>query len=370
MLRGTRARCALIFLAALAALSVPAFAQKHASRAEKEKAASLPAVMWRDPGDLSKLNLFYGAGGRRDAPAPGEHFTFVREDMHGTSPKFDVVDAEGRKWRVKLAQESRPETAATRLLWAAGYFVDEDYFVPALKVDNLPKLRRGEKFVSADGTVLGARLELRRKNVRKLGNWSWFDNPFRGTRQLNGLRVMMCLMNNWDLKDENNSVYQVDGERRFLVTDLGASFGKTGNYFTRSKGDVKDYTRAKFVRDDDGDRIDLVMRSRPFFALKLYQPSKYRERARMEEIGKDIPVADARWIGHLLSGLSAAQVRDCFRAAGYDRATAEEYAETVERRISELNRLSRSQAKQSWSPAAATVSGTAQEWSVEREADR
>jgi hypothetical protein len=43
----------------------------------------------------------------------------------------------------------------------------------------------------------------------------------------------MALMNNWDLKDDNNAVYlekHKDGlsEQIYLVSDLGASFGTTG----------------------------------------------------------------------------------------------------------------------------------------------
>ena len=33
----------------------------------------------------------------------------------------------------------------------------------------------------------------------------------------------------WDLKQVNNSVYSVDGERRYVVSDVGATFGKTGS---------------------------------------------------------------------------------------------------------------------------------------------
>jgi hypothetical protein len=337
LLTRTTTRRRLAVLPVILALAWPSVAQKHRSRAEKE-AASLPAVIWRDPGDASKLNLYYGEGGRRDAPKAGEHFVFVKEDLEGTNPKFDVKDDKGRKWRVKVGHESRPETAATRLLWAAGYFVDEDYFVPELRVSELPKLRRGEADVSSDGIVRGARLELRRKDIRKLGDWSWFKNSFEGTRELNGLRVMMCLMDNWDLKADNNSIYEEDGERRFVVTDLGASFGKTGNYFTRSKGVPRDYSRARFVEGMSEGRVDLVMHSRPPFFM-VFRPSLYRERARMENVGKDIPVVDARWIGHLLSGLSAEQVRDCFLAAGYDSAAAESYTQAVQKRIAELNRL-------------------------------
>ena len=79
--------------------------------------------------------------------------------MNGTSPKFDVEDEKGVEWKVKLGEEPQAETAATRLLWAAGYFVDEDYYLADFKVQGLSKLHRGEKMVSDDGTIHHARLE-------------------------------------------------------------------------------------------------------------------------------------------------------------------------------------------------------------------
>ena len=50
-------------------------------------------------------------------------------------------------------------------------------------------------------------------NVEKRGEWDWFENPFVNTRDLNGLRIMMALLNNWDLTDVNNSIYATGGQR-------------------------------------------------------------------------------------------------------------------------------------------------------------
>ena len=44
------------------------------------------------------------------------------------------MDEQGVLWKVKLGQEPQSETAATRLLWAAGYFVDEDYYMAEFRV--------------------------------------------------------------------------------------------------------------------------------------------------------------------------------------------------------------------------------------------
>jgi hypothetical protein len=325
-----------VVLMLLAALSVSATAQKPSKSKKKDKAAALPAVIWRDPGAAS-LNLLYGAGGKEDAPNPEGTFTFEREDLAETSLKFDVVDDQHVQWRVKLGAEPQSETAATRLLWAAGFFVDEDYYLPELKVAKLPTLQRGQEFVS-QGIVHKARLERRTKERKKLGSWDWFDNPFAGTRELNGLRVMMSLLNNWDLSTLNNSIYETNGERQYAVSDAGATFGDTGNNFTRSKSVPKDYAASKFVEKAAPDFVDFVLHSRPFL-LGAVEVNNYRDRTRMEQVTKHIPRADAVWLGQRLSRLSEEQIRDAFRAAGYAPAEIEMLTQTVRKRIADLEVL-------------------------------
>src|SRR5437016_5202568 len=93
-----------------------------------EDKGSGTAVMWRDPADIRARDLFYGPGGKEHQPHGV--FTFEKEDLEGTNPKFVVRDADGLKWKVKLGLEARPETVASRIVWAAGYYADEDYFLP------------------------------------------------------------------------------------------------------------------------------------------------------------------------------------------------------------------------------------------------
>src|SRR2546427_3612024 len=330
-----------LLMLCLASAAASASAQehhKHQKHNPPKSTIDLPAVLWRDPGNISVLNLFYGAGGREDAPDPHGTFTFDKEDMEGTSPKFNVTDANGIKWRVKLGAEPQCETAATRLLWAEGYFVDEDYYLPELKVEGLPKLRRGRKFVTAGGIVHGARLKREAHGIKKIGNWDWFQNPFVSSKELNALRVMMVLMNNWDLKEINNAIDVVDGEQRYVVSDLGASFGKTGNSITRSKGDLKGYKESKFVKKTTPEEVDFEFHSRPFF-LTAINISNYRKRTKMEKLAKHIPRSHAKWIGGLLSQLSDEQIRDCFRSAGYLPEEVEGYTEVLKKRIAALNAL-------------------------------
>ena len=161
-------------------VGLPAFAQQDGSA----------AVLWRDRGDAAALNLLDGPGGK--ARAPGSDFKFIRESKSGTSPKFDVEDENGAKWKVKLGPEAKPETAAARLLWAAGYFTEEDYYRPQIRVREMKPLARGEIFISDGGLVRGARLK-RTEDGKKSQDWSWYKTRVAGTREFNGLRVMMAV---------------------------------------------------------------------------------------------------------------------------------------------------------------------------------
>ena len=246
----TKARLYFTVMLMLLALSASLTAQKKDKNKEKGNAANLPEVIWRDPGDVASLNLLYGAGGKEHAPDPNGKFTFVKEDTQGTSPKFDVTDEQGVEWKVKLGQEPQSETAATRLLWAAGYFVDEDYYLAELKVTGMPKLHRGSNFVSADGTVHRARLERKLKEVKKLGNWGWFDNPFLNKQELNGLRVMMSLLEQLGL--ENNKQLDLRSERGTQVPDQrrGHRLRKYRRCdFSRSKSDPQGLCKIEICRE-------------------------------------------------------------------------------------------------------------------------
>jgi hypothetical protein len=330
--------CAFLSLA-LAALSSGVTAQKKDTSAAKAAGANLPDLIWRDPGDMASLDLIYGVGGKAHAPDPAGTFTFVKEDPLASNPKFDVTDGQGVAWKVKLGPESQSETAATRFLWAAGYFADEDYYMADLTVTGLPTLARGQNLTSADGVVHGARLERKPTTVEKLGEWDWFQNPFLGQRELNGLRVMMSLIGNWDLKKDNNSIYATDGERHYVVSDAGATFGKTGKAGTRSKGVPEDYETSKFIAKVTPDLIDFELHSRPLFLLWAFAPSYYDERTRIQKITKHVPRADAKWLGQRLSMLTEDQIRDGFRAGGYGPDEVESLTRTIRQRIAALEAL-------------------------------
>jgi hypothetical protein len=272
------------------------------------------AVMW-SPVRVESRDLLHGAGGTAMRPDV-RRVKFIKKDTGGNNLKYRIKDARGREWVAKIADESQPEVAANRLLWAIGYRTEIDYLAPRLTIPG-------------QGTYNNVRLEARPAGVDRDTKWEWDENPFVGTREFKGLRVMMAVINNWDLKDTNNTILRTGREHQYIVSDLGSSFGKLPvssafilNRFGRSVNDPADYVKSTFLHgvDDDGE-VDFYYK------------------AKGKDLLKGISVEDARWVGLLLSRLSDRQLRDAFRAANYSPANQRLMARAVRSRINQLVRL-------------------------------
>jgi hypothetical protein len=237
---------------------------------------------------------------------------------------------------VKLGLEVRPETIATRLVWAAGYYVTEDYFVREIQINGMPAhLHRGQKLIGPGGTAHNVRLK--REDEKKTGIWQWDKVGFAGSREWNGLRVLMALISNWDLKDVNNSVYGKASQSVYMVSDLGASFGSAGATWpiSRAKDNLTSYGQSKFIRRIGPDTVDFQTPARPSF-VRIVDPRAYFARIHLEHLGQHVPRADARWLGQLLARLTPAQMHDAFRAAGYSPQEGEAFVRLLEERITVL----------------------------------
>src|SRR6266542_1702234 len=270
-------------------------------------------VLWREPTDIESRNLLLGAGGERMKPDLSK-VTFLEEKAGGYSKKYRVRDAAGNEWSAKLGKEAQPDTAANRLLWAVGYEPEIAYLVPHLTI-------------VGKGTFDNVRLEARPKGVKRISIWKWDDNPFKGTRELQGLKILMALINNWDMKDANNQILASNsdtngGELRYIISDLGGSFGKTGGIISRSRNKPSDYVKADFVKTVNGSRVDINYGGKN---KKLFD---------------NLTVQDAKWIAGYLSRLSDEQIKDAFRAANYPPEDVEQLARAVRERIDELTKIS------------------------------
>jgi hypothetical protein len=293
-----------------------------AARSILQKGARRPAgtpVLWREHRDPSSLDLFWGPGGRRMQPDL-RRLTFIEEEKGGFSTKYRVRDASGRVWVAKVGKEAQSETAATRLLWAAGYMTEITYLAPRATI-------------SGKGTFRNVRFEARPENVEREGEWKWDENPFVGTREFQGLKVMMVLLNNWDTKDANNVILATQGrerpELRYAISDLGATLGDTGKWpllwrFTRSRNDPKGFRGDKIIDEIKKDgRVD------------------FEFSGKKRGMFNDITVEQARWAGGLLARLSDQQIAAAFRAANYTPEDVRSLTASVRSRVNQLVRLRR-----------------------------
>ncbi len=312
MLHTKRTLLALLLLILAASTAAVPAQDKAKDKPEKEKIVyNGPAVMWREPVDIASRNLLIGAGGESMKPDLSR-VTFVEEKTGGWSTKYRVKDGQGKEWVAKLSKEAQPETAANRLLWAIGYETEIAHLVPELEIQG-------------KGSFKNVKLEARPDEVKRAGYWLWAENPFVGKPEFQGLKIMMLLFNNWDMKDDNNAILAVKGdtnsERRFIISDLGATFGKTGGIISRSRNKPSDYVKAEFVKGVRGNHVD------------------FNYGGKNGKLFDGITVQDARWLAGWLGRLSEQQVKDAFRAANYSPEEVDLLAGAVRARINALAKL-------------------------------
>jgi hypothetical protein len=268
------------------------------------------AELWVAPDDITRRDLFHGPGGKADMPNPDERYEVTDVDATGASPGYDVVDAKGRKWKAKLGEEVQPEIVASRLLWAIGFHQPPMYYVAELKLDGGKPEHQGQP----------ARLRAE-FGYDKEDDWSWHENPFVGSRPLNGMLVANLLLNNWDIKPSQNRIYEMDDprqrpRRRYVVQDLGASLGMTA-WPTGTKNNIANFEVQRFIRNVTGDRVE------------------FDYAARHQELLKSLTSEDVVWTCRLLDQLTDDQWNDMFRAANYEPELARRFIIKLKQKMNE-----------------------------------
>ena len=317
MIKQAKRASLLVSLLAIAAISVAA---QDKGKSDKKTAGPLTnPVLWQAV-DGQNLDLYNGPGGAAMQPDVSR-VEFVKEETQGHNKKYRIKDAKGRVWVAKLGREAQPETSAVRLLYGLGYKTEINYLVPKLSIPG-------------KGTFDNVRLEARPENVERLDEWKWKENPFVGTNELQGLKIMMVFLTNWDLLDLQNKVLRVDNngtvEHQFVISDLGATFGKVGNnnlpfFFRlgRKTNDPATWYEAGFVKGVEGGMID--------FAFK----------GKGRNLMDDISVAHGRWLADRLAQLSDQQLTDAFRAANYSAEDVKVLKDGFKARLAELDKVTR-----------------------------
>jgi len=200
------------------------------------------AELWIQP-DRGR-DLFNGVGGARLAPDVSATYTVVDMKRTGFSRGYTLKGPDDAEWSAKFPPEAGPEVTASRILWGIGYHQPPIYYVAKWNAAEAP----------SPNPQLPARFRAKSPNLHGLeGNdsWSYYRNPFVGTREMNGLLVIQAMLGNSDLKDEQNVLYELkeafDGAKRWYVArDLGQSFGRTG-VIDAPRGDPAVFEQTPFI---------------------------------------------------------------------------------------------------------------------------
>jgi hypothetical protein len=259
-------------------------------------------------------DLFYGVGGRRLAPDPAAKYTVIEIKRGGYSRGYTLEDPKGREWSAKFPPEAGTEIIASRLFWGVGYHQPPIYLLrdwTAAKATS-PNPQLPARFREKDPDLNG---------LEAGDSWSYYTNPFVGTRQMNGLIVLQAMLGNSDLKETQNVIYTLkkatEGATRWYVArDLGHTFGRTG-VLDAPRGDIDVFEKTPFILGVDNGHV------------------KFEWRGRHRELLDNIRPADVRWICEQLDRLTDEQWRDAFRAGGVEGEIAQRFIRRMKQKISE-----------------------------------
>jgi hypothetical protein len=305
-------RLPLLLPTVLAAALLPAC---HASIRSTQTTPPTPeqlAELWIQP--ERDRDLFWGVGGKRLAPDPAAKYKVIEVKRTGFSMGFTVIGPDKREWSAKLPPEAPTEVVASRILWGVGYHQPPIYYVGEWNAEDAPD----------PNPQLPARFRESKPDLHGLDageSWSYYRNPFVGTKEMNGLLILQVMLGNSDLKDAQNVLYTLtekfEGATRWYVArDLGQSFGRTG-VIDAPRGDPKVFEETPFIKGMAGQYV------------------RFDYRGRHGALVANMTAADVRWICERLQRLTDRQWDDAFRAGGYAPEVAARFIRRFKQKIQE-----------------------------------
>jgi hypothetical protein len=284
-------------------------------------AAADIAELWQEPADLIERDMLNGPGGAALAPAPDGSYEFLAFKTTGTNPGYDVKDAQGRIWSVKLGVEAQSEVTTSRILWAMGYPQAATYYLSSFTLTGTDA-----------GVKTNARFRTDLPQWRAGGGWSWYDNPFVNTQPFRGLVVAQLLLNNWDLKTDNNRIYEATDpsatpRRQFMVRDVGSSLGHAKQFrlfamlgtrgMQGSKNDLDDFEQQGFIEKVDGNKVT------------------FDYRGMNKGLADTITVQDVIWACEQLAKIPDGHWQAAFKAGAYPQPHADRYIAKIKEKIAQ-----------------------------------
>jgi hypothetical protein len=279
-----------------------------------------------------------GPGGCDHQPVPPFHF--LKTEKEGSTPKVEVRDARERIWSVKFGAEATPECFGSRFLMALGYFAEPTYCLANIRIAGPAQLPRGvRRAMRPDGTFPVARFQLRdQKEMQFLPqcSWSWTNNPFLGTHELAGLKIVMMLLSNWDTKDarssdgSNNGVFLSTWEGKpvllYSTFDWGGSMGAWGGVLRRNQNDCPGFAAdtPNFIKDSGTGEIRWGYSGKSSEAMK-----------------SGVTRSDVRWLLSYLGRMTPDQLTVGLTASGASRRQAACWTSSLMERIRQLRMAAR-----------------------------
>ena len=259
-------------------------------------------------------DLFYGVGGKKLAPDPKASYAVIEIKRAGFSRGYTVIGPGDREWSAKFPPEANTEIAASRILWGIGYHQPPIYLLNEWTAEK----------ATSPNPQLPARFREKKPDLNGLDAgdpWSYYQNPFVGTRQLNGLLALQAMLGNSDLKDAQNVLYKLDKElegadRWYVARDLGQTFGRTG-VLEAPRGDIEVFEATPYIRGVENGKV------------------RFDYRGRHKALFDNITPADVRWVCDRLNGLTDQQWKDAFRAGGFDEPESARFIRRMKQKISE-----------------------------------
>jgi hypothetical protein len=311
------------------------------------------------------------ANGRR----PRAPWTIESMKTAGVNPGFNIKDAAGKRWVVKLDPIRYPQIGSgadvitSRILYAAGYFVPHDVAVSFkrkdLKID--PELAAGKDgkppltdadvdrvldhtgrptdgryFAVASLFIEGKPIgHMQMEHRRPDDPNDWYNHMRR--RELRGLGILAAWLNSWDAKDQQSlEVFSAEdslGSVHHYLLDfsstLGAAAGgpkrlKEAYEFAFDPGWIaRRYVTLGFVNEpwrkaSQETKIPSVGN----LDADDFHPDDFRP-AMPQLAFQEMSAADAYWGSKLVASFSDAQLAAAVEAAGYEDPRATSYITTA-----------------------------------------
>ena len=311
-----------------------------------------------------------------DGPAPGP-WTVIRGKTEGITPGFLIEDALGEIYQLKFDPTSFPEMTtaaeviASKLYYAAGYNVKENYIVrftadhlviasDAEMADRLgrdrsmtredvekilqqvPRLEDGRYRAVAGKYLPGkAKGPFALEGVRKDDPNDWIPHEHR--RDLRGLRIFASWVNENDMREGNTlDMYVEEDGRRFLrhyLIDFGSSLGsetihpnrdRTGNEYQFDAAQVAKsaFSLGLYRKPWKGYSRDWVHSAAGFLEADVFDPGRWRANYPILPF-ENMTKRDALWGTKLVLSFSNDQIRAAVETGEFSDPAAVKFLAAV-----------------------------------------